>query len=53
MWRVCLFNKFRPKIILQKQIEKLENIKTTLNGELEKINEEITKVFEESQKKNN
>ncbi len=41
------------KIILQKQIRKLEDIKTTLNGELEKINEEITKVFEESQKKNN
>ena len=41
------------KIILQKQIKKLENIKTTLNGELEKINEELTKVFEESQKQNN
>ena len=41
------------KIILQKQIRKLEDIKTTLNGELEKINEELTKVFEESQKKNN
>jgi prefoldin alpha subunit len=40
------------KNILQMQLKKLEKVKEELNGELEKINNELTKVFMESQKGN-
>lgn len=40
------------KKILQMQLKKLEKIKEELNGELDKINSELTKVFMESQKGN-
>jgi prefoldin alpha subunit len=39
------------KNILQSQIKKLEKVKGELNGELEKINTELTKVFMEHQVK--
>lgn len=37
--------------ILKSQIEKLKNIKEDLNLEMDKINEEVTRVFMESQKR--
>jgi len=37
--------------ILQEQTEKLSDIKKDLNKEMEKINEDLTKVFMESQRK--
>jgi len=40
------------KKILQEQIKKLEKVREELNGELNKINIELTNVFMESQKKN-
>jgi prefoldin alpha subunit len=36
--------------VLKEQTEKLKTIKTELEGEMEKINEELTKVFMEHQK---
>lgn len=39
------------KDLIQEQITKLEGVKEDLQGELEKINEEITKVMVEHQKK--
>jgi prefoldin alpha subunit len=38
------------KKILQTQLKKLEKVKEELNGELDKINTELTKVFMEHQK---
>ncbi len=41
------------KKIIQNQLKKLEKIKEELDGELEKINKQLTKVFTEHQKNHN